>query len=123
MRRLVRWFLVLALSLSIGLQWAVVQGAAWVGMIVSFSKEATISQTLSRTFDGSHPCKLCHAAQRGESTQKKQDTDTPAIKFVLAAPELEPFVVLQGASDVGPARALAVTWWAHPPPVPPPKAA
>ena len=91
MLRLGRWILVLALSFSIGLQWAVVQGAAWVGMIVSYSKEATISQTLSRTFDGRHPCKLCKAAQRGESTQKKQDADNPPVKFVLALPEHDDF--------------------------------
>lgn len=121
MRRIVRWLLVLALSLSIGLQWAVVQGAAWVGMIVSYSKETTLAETLSRTFDGRHPCKLCEAAQRGESTQKKQDADSPPVKCVLAAPEPEPFVVPDGASGVEPARGFVETWWSQPPPVPPPR--
>jgi len=123
MLRLVRWLLVLALSLSIGLQWAVVQGAAWVGMIVSYSNEATIAQTLAKTFDGKHPCKLCEAAQRGESTQKKQDADSPPVKLVLAAPEVEPFVVPYGASDVEPARGFVEARWSQPPPVPPPRLA
>lgn len=121
MRHLVRWLLVLALSLSIGLQWAVVQGAAWVRMIASYSKEATISQALAKTFDGSHPCKLCKAAQRGESTQKKQDAESSLAKFVLAAPETEPFVVPDGASGVEPARRFVEGRWSQAPPVPPPR--
>ena len=91
MRRFVRWLLVLALSLSIGLQWAVVQGAAWVGMIATYSRTATISQALTMTFDGAHPCKLCKAAQRGESTQDAPKTGNSPVKLVLAAPEHDAF--------------------------------
>ena len=122
MRRYVRCLLVLALSLSIGLQWAVVQGAAWVGMIVSYSQEVTISQSLTMTFGGSHPCKLCKAAQRGDSTQKKQNADNPPVKFVLAAPETEPFLFSHGISDCEAAPACAVVRRSHRPPSPPPKA-
>ncbi len=92
MRRFARWLLVVVLSLSIGLQWVVVQGAAWVGMFVSYSKVTTISQSLSMTFGGLHPCTLCKAAQRGESTQNRQNPSNPPLKIVLAAPEHEEFV-------------------------------
>ena len=122
MRRFARWLLVLALSLSIGLQWAVVQGAAWVGMIVSYSQEVTIAQSLAMTFDGRHPCKLCKAAQRGDSTQKKQNADNPPGKFVLAAPETEPFLFSCGISNCESERVCASVRRSHRPPSPPPKA-
>jgi hypothetical protein len=122
MRRFALWLLVLALSLSIGLQWAVVQGAAWVSMIVSYSQEATISESLTMTFDGNHPCKLCEAAQRGESTQKKQNTDNPPVKYVLAAPEMEPFVFPHDDSICEPESVCFSVWRSHGPPSPPPEA-
>ncbi len=122
MRRIVRWFLVLALSLSIGLQWAVVQGVAWVGMIVSYSKEATRSRSLSMTFDGRHPCKWCHAAQEGDSTQKKQDSERRQDKLVMAAPETEPFVFARCVPSGEPDGTWAMVWRPQPPPSPPPKA-
>jgi hypothetical protein len=123
MHRLARWLLVVALSLSIGLQWAVVQGAAWVGMFVSFSKEATFSQSLSRTFDGRHPCGWCKAAQRGESTQGKQNAEHPPLKLVLAATEAEPFDFSPAGPGPEPEHACSVVQRSHAPPLPPPRAA
>lgn len=66
-----RVLITLALVLSIGLHWAVLQSAAWVGMIVSYSHEGTISQALEKTFDGEHPCPLCHLVQEGSSQEKQ----------------------------------------------------
>lgn len=87
MRNIARWILVLALSFSIGLPWAFLQGVAWVGMIVSFSQEVPIAKAVAMTFDGKHPCKMCQAAERGESSQKKQDTKQASVKIELMEPE------------------------------------
>ncbi|HEY2573401.1 MAG TPA: hypothetical protein VGH65_05000 [Verrucomicrobiaceae bacterium] len=123
MRSLGRWLLVIALSLSIGLQWAVVQSAAWVGMFVNYSKEATISQSLARTFDGKHPCKLCEVAQRGESNQDRQNTSNSPVKLNLAAPEQDGFLIeLVGQTPVQFAAAIDGRLGAKPA-VPPPKTA
>lgn len=123
MRSLSRWLLVVVLSLSIGLQWLVVQSAAWVGMVVSFSKETTLRQAVVMTFDGRHPCDWCKAAQRGESTQKKENAGNPTVKMVLAAPEAEPFVFVPNDSDAEPAPGFVFVRRSHPPPSPPPRAA
>ncbi|MEI6534381.1 MAG: hypothetical protein WCN98_03495 [Verrucomicrobiaceae bacterium] len=90
-RCLARWLLVLALSFSIGLPWAFLQSAAWMGMIVSFAQEVPLAKAVAMTFDGKHPCKICKAAQRGESSQKKQDTTRASVKIELAAPEHDDF--------------------------------
>ena len=123
MRRLTRWLLITALSLSIGLQWAVVQGAAWVGMIVAYSQEATVAQSVAMTFDGSHPCELCKAVQRGESTPSTQNVKPNVLKLDLAAPEAGLFVFETPAVS---APAWIGSWSpaiSTAPPTPPPRQA
>jgi len=93
LRRVSLWLLVLALSFSIGLPWAFLQGAAWLGMLVSYSRESTLTQSIAKTFDGDHPCKLCEAVQRGESSQKRLPHALPALaKLDLVEPECETFI-------------------------------
>jgi hypothetical protein len=121
MRRLSRWLLVMTLSLSIGLQWVVVQGAAWVGMIVSYSQQSSFSRSLKMTFDGRHPCNFCRAAQKGESTQTKRDADESRGKLVLAAPEAESFVFSTEAADCHPAPVIPAVRRSQRPPAPPPR--
>ncbi len=63
--------------LSIGAQWAVLQGVAWIGMAVSYSlEEGSVGEGLSKTFDGDHPCPLCQMVEKG--TQGDQSPDSPA---------------------------------------------
>lgn len=58
---------------SIGLHWAVLQSAAWVGMAVSYSVEkGSITEGLSDTFDGDHPCPLCHVVSEGTKSQDER---------------------------------------------------
>ncbi len=123
MRRFARYMLVLALSLSIGLQWAVVQGAAWVGMVLTYSQETSISESLTTIIDGSRPCEMCKAAQQGESRQKKQNSEKPQNTLVLAAPETEPFIFAHHVPADEPGCAWSVIRRSQPPSLPPPKAA
>ncbi len=97
MRCFARWFLVLALSVSIGLPSALLQGVAWMGMIVTFSQKVPIAKAVAMTFDGKHPCKMCQAMQRGESSQKKQDAKQATVKIELAEPEHDDFIFLSFA--------------------------
>lgn len=70
MSRLPRWFLVIALLISMGLPWACLQSVAWVNMVVSYSQETSFIEALGMTFDGRHPCKICKAVtQREKKTQ------------------------------------------------------
>lgn len=71
--RLSKWLVVLALTLSLGAHWALLQSVAWVGMVVTYSQDSTFTEALSKTFDGRHPCKLCKAVQEGKRSEKKQD--------------------------------------------------
>ncbi len=116
MRRIAQWLLILALSLSIGLQWVVVQGVAWVGMMVANSRDATAMQSIAMTFDGRHECKVCRALDRGEEGPKKQSPAKEVKIHPMAAPLAEEFVfemnIVRGATSAAPLNGA--------PPLPPP---
>lgn len=69
--------------ISIGAQWAVLQTAAWVSMAVTYTiKAGSMSEGLSKTFDGKHPCKLCHVVEKGTDSQKQDPKQETAKKKI-----------------------------------------
>lgn len=97
--RFMRGLVVLALCLSIGLHWVALQSAAWVGMAVTYSMETgSLSQGLSETFDGEHPCPLCKLVEHGTDAEKKStDEKSPPnnlkeLKLTLALSSIPHFV-------------------------------
>ena len=119
--RLFRWLLVLTLTLSLGAHWALLQSVAWLGMVVTYSRDASITEALSKTFDGQHPCSLCKAIAKGKRTEKKSDVQFVVKKlefahasaaFHFAAP-----ILLHGACN----RWVCFKAVCHPPLIPPPR--
>jgi len=55
-------------------------------MIVDYSKRAPLRQAITQTFDGAHPCSLCHAVNTGKNSEKKPDLQwsTPKIDMICA---------------------------------------
>jgi hypothetical protein len=99
MSRVLHSLLVAALMISIGLHWAVLQSAAWVGMAVAYSVEkGSVVEGLSDTFDGDHPCPLCKAVEKGvESEQQPKDgqplpSKTKEMQLTLALVSIPRFV-------------------------------
>lgn len=70
---LLRCAAALTLAFSLGLHWAALQLVAWTGMIVTYSRDASVAEAVSKTFDGEHPCKLCLAIKEGRAQEKKQE--------------------------------------------------
>jgi hypothetical protein len=63
---------VLVLVLSLGLHWAFLQTIAWTGMIISYSRDASFSEAVSKTFDGEHPCPMCKVIKKARAEEKDQ---------------------------------------------------
>jgi hypothetical protein len=63
---------VVLLVLSLGTPWALLQSAAWLGMLVSYSRQASLVQAVSMTFDGKHPCRLCHLVKEGQAKEQRE---------------------------------------------------
>ncbi|HUJ11477.1 MAG TPA: hypothetical protein VL171_15800 [Verrucomicrobiae bacterium] len=72
-RSLIRFATVLVLVLSLGLHWALLQSVAWVGMVASYSRNASFTEAVSNTFDGKHPCPLCKMIQKARADERQQD--------------------------------------------------
>jgi len=104
-----------------GLHWWFFQSVAWVGMVMSYSQEAPLTEALVKTFDGKHPCSLCKEIARGKQSEKKSESAPAGKKFVF---------LFQGAGFVfaAPSHGWETRWpdssmcsLARVPPVPPPK--
>lgn len=110
------------------------QAMAWTGMAISYSAESGVSEGLRRTFDGEHPCPLCHAIASAENPDESSGspistlpvsierlateilwlTENPATPACAAAHPAE-----AGFNEpIVPASRMAAT-----PPVPPPRTA
>ena len=112
---------ILALCLSLGLHWLGLQSVAWTRMLVTNARQVPLSEVVARTFDGAHPCALCHAVAKGEKSEKKSEVLPAAAKIDLISTTrtlnwLPPFVRYDytATSSAIPKRYLA-------PPVPPPR--
>ena len=70
--RIARLVIVGTICLSLGLHWALLQGVAWAGMLVSFASEGTVIEAVQKTFDGQHGCPLCKKVKEGRSSNRKQ---------------------------------------------------
>ncbi len=88
MRRVIHLTTVLALVLTIGLHWALLQSVAWVGMFVAYSQSNSFLTAATMTLDGKHPCPMCKAVKSGASEERKQSQKAPesSLKLELALP-------------------------------------
>jgi hypothetical protein len=90
-------------------------------MLVEYSKRASLCQAIAQTFDGSHPCSLCHVVNDGKNSEKRSDLQSAAPRIDMicvwrAAPLLHPFIPFEYA-----ARDFSFSKIGRSPPVPPPR--
>lgn len=124
-RAAVRLTTVFVLVLSLGLHWALLQTLAWTGMIVSYSRDASLREAISMTFDGEHPCSLCKVIKQGRSEERKPNQQKPdkGVKLEFPLPDGDViFIVPTGAEDL-PVVAMLTSSLPAAPPTPPPRSA
>ena len=78
-----RILIVAMLCASIGLHWITLQSVAWGMMIVKYSRDCSLPQAVTKTFDGQHPCSLCKHISTEQHSPKK-----PATMPSVAKPDL-----------------------------------
>ena len=91
-------------------------------MVIEYSKRAPLREAVAQTFDGAHPCSLCHAVAAGKKSEKKSDLQSTMFKIDLicvARPVklMPPFVSFEY-----PVLVFHSTDSDDSPPVPPPRA-
>src|SRR5262252_5581024 len=112
---------ILALCCAIGLHWVALQSIAWTAMIVDYTKRGSLCEAIKQTFDGAHPCSLCHLVNSGKTSDKKSDLQllTPKIDMICtkrAITLIRPFAHVEYA-----AGDFSVIKTGESPPVPPPR--
>ncbi|MCC6235603.1 MAG: hypothetical protein IT580_23405 [Verrucomicrobiales bacterium] len=108
------------------------QGVAWTGMLVTYSRDASLAEAVSRTLDGEHPCALCRAVSRGRALERERTSArepqggggtlvTPRLESVLADLEdaVPPAPDLAGPGSYPPVSRASSR--VDSPPVPPPR--
>jgi hypothetical protein len=105
----------------LGGHWAILQTAAWVGMVIEYSANDGVQVALSKTFDGEHPCELCKSIARHTGSEKKHATQ-------LEFGKINPIAQTGATLLLPPARfwyqqmnSRMVAGISRPPPVPPPR--
>jgi hypothetical protein len=79
---------VIALVLSTGGHWALLQVCAWTGMVVSYSQTESFTAALQKTFSGEHPCKLCKVVKEGRKAEQEKPATLKVetkFEFIFAA--------------------------------------
>jgi len=116
-----RVVMTIALCCAIGLHWIALQSLAWTTMMIDYSKRAPLYQAIGQTFDGAHPCSLCHVVNKGKSSEKKSDLQSPAPKIDMICGSstvrlIRPFIPFEYT-----VRDFCSSQIGRSPPVPPPR--
>ena len=122
LRRIAHLFVVAALLAGIGGHWAILQSVAWTTMLADNLRTSGVTEAVSKTFDGDHPCPLCKQIAEGKKSEKKSDALDLKVKklefataqagFVFTAPtDFQILPLLHSTADSQTAT----------PPVPPPR--
>ena len=118
---------ILAAIVVCGGQWAALQVVAWSGMAITYSATSGVKEGLQKTFDGDHPCPLCHVVKTGKEEEQKSSPkmSTKAAKFESPIGEELTVLFPQQLSSKASFTQLDIEVSARTerPPVPPPRLA
>lgn len=67
----------------LGGHWAVLQTAAWMGMVIDYSKSDGVEAGIAKAFDGKHPCQLCLSIAKNKQRESKQTANVSPAKLYL----------------------------------------
>jgi hypothetical protein len=94
---MLRKLLAIALVLAMQGPAMLVQEVAWAKMLVSYTQERGWMRGVVETFDGNHPCELCHKASEIRNEEGKTDpAERPGegMRFRLCWAEMIPASLL-----------------------------
>lgn len=121
------WLCLLALLMTLGTHWYVLQSIAWARMLATYSRSAPLREAVTQTFDGQHPCSLCLTIQAGRDREEREQQNDPSLKSepradwwferALVLPQL-PWVRADDAVPFVPGLPGEIP---HTPPKPPPR--
>ena len=116
-----KFAVVAALVLTTGLHWAALQTVAWTTMLANNLCSESLSQAVSKTFDGAHPCCLCKAIAAAKQEQKKSEAVASALKSEFPPVAGQTTLFPPGRFALLPLKNAFADSRSCEPPVPPPR--
>jgi hypothetical protein len=107
--------------MAIGLHWLVLQSVAWTTMVVKYSQQQSFGVAICRTFDGDHPCSLCHVVNKGNNSEKKSDVQFVSQKIDMICLARRPRLIASFERINYRPRNVFAYQTDDSPPVPPPR--
>jgi hypothetical protein len=114
--RIGKMFVIVTLVTTTGAHWALLQSVAWTTMLADNLRTRSVTEAVSQTFDGDHPCPLCKAITAAKKTEHKSEATSPAQKLefppsaekvVLIAPKnFHPFPLVNYFAESLPQKPL-----------------
>lgn len=113
--------LILALLGATGGHWAVLQTIAWADMLATNLQTESVGEAITKTFDGTAPCKLCKQISAGKQAEKKSELPLQVQKLEFVS--VRPVGLVFAPQDFQIAPESAFTFESIPqrPSVPPPR--
>lgn len=75
-----RIFIATCTAFAVGLHLVLLQCVAWMGMVVMYTQqEDSLLDGLSMTFDGNHPCAMCHVIQAEQDKGSGEKNPTAPV--------------------------------------------
>jgi hypothetical protein len=118
-----RFLLVLALLVSIGGHWALLQSVAWTQMLVERSQKSTLLEAVKTTFDGAHPCDLCKRIANNHDDERAPSQPLVKGKLDLIFARQSAFIFLPASAFQWPQSERTAEPRAEQPSLPPPRVA
>jgi hypothetical protein len=119
--RSARFLMIVALVATVGAHWALLQSVAWTTMLAGNLRNASVSQAITRTFDGQHPCPICKAIAAGKKSEKKREFTPSTQKFECPLAHVARLPLTPARFEVFPLSEHLIEAPASPPPSPPPR--
>ncbi len=94
--RLVAILLLGAMLLGVGqLGLGALQVTAWSAMLVGYTQSTgSVTEAISKTFDGQHPCNMCEEVKELASEQTEpEDAERDQLRMPLALGDARPIVI------------------------------
>jgi hypothetical protein len=119
--RIGKIFLVVSLVATLGAHWAVLQTVAWTTMLADNLCTHSLSESVTRTFDGKYPCPICKAIAAAKKSEKKNEFTLQTQKMEFPPVKENPILFAPSDFQFLPQVNFFTESLAQKPPTPPPR--
>ncbi len=114
--------LILSLLCATGGHWAMLQSVAWATMLANNARTQCLSDAITTTFDGRHPCPICRQIAQSRQSEKKSDAQLELKRLEYSLDSAVFVICPPGHFFLTGERSSSAPLLTEAPPTPPPRA-